>query len=158
MSLSNKNLVHAELSAAKFQAIIDAIATIKNSLPELLVLSARERHDLNKMGDKTLAFVEKTLAYMQSNPQLAPQYVDINEAKSDFELSRQLYHIWQLLQPMLYDIESTMMQAGSEALEEARAYYYGVKGAAKSNEPNAKIIYEDLKKRYPGRSRKSQTT
>jgi hypothetical protein len=46
--------------------------------------------ELSKMGDKTLAFVQKALEYAEANPTLVPAYLDIAEAKKDFSLSQDL--------------------------------------------------------------------
>ena len=40
------------------------------------------------------------------------------------------------------------MLSGSEAYGEALAYYQSVKQAAKRNIPDAKVIYQDLRKRF----------
>jgi len=154
MSLNNKNIISATLEPAKLQETLAAFKVIKDNLPFIVALLPQERQSLSKMGDKTLAFVEKALGYLDSNPEFATKYANPEEAKRDFDLSRDLYTVWQTAAPLIYDLESTMMMAGSEAYEEARSYYDSVKRAAKSNEPGAKVIYEDLKKRFPGGTKK----
>lgn len=53
-------------------------------------------------------------------------------------------------------VEDVTMVAGSEAYAGALMFYHSVKGAARSNEPGAQAIYDDLKKRYPGRTKKAK--
>ena len=58
---------------AQVQSYIDsALAALA---PYLLPLTPEERHDLPKMGDKTLSFVEKALDYAHHYPQLCPWYL-----------------------------------------------------------------------------------
>lgn len=156
MSLNNKNIISATLEPDKLQETLAAFKVIKTNLPFIIALLPQERQSLSKMGDKTLAFVEKALGYLDSNPEFATKYANAEEAHRDFDLSRDLYTVWQAAAPLIYDLESTMMMAGSEAYEEARSYYDSVKRAAQSNEPGAKVIYEDLKKRFPGRTKKQK--
>jgi hypothetical protein len=47
------------------------------------------------------------------------------------------------------------MMAGSEAYVSALSYYNSVKTAAKMNVPGAKIIFEDLSKRFAKPNRKA---
>jgi len=50
------------------------------------------------------------------------------------------------------------MLAGSEAYVAALSFYNSVKQAAKLNVPEAKTIYEDLKKRFAGQGVKTETS
>ena len=52
-----ENQISASLTPANRQAVMDAIATIKDKLPFLVDLTTEERRTLPKMGDKSRAFV-----------------------------------------------------------------------------------------------------
>ena len=49
-----ENQISASLTPANRQAVMDAIATIKDKLPFLVDLTTEERRTLPKMGDKRL--------------------------------------------------------------------------------------------------------
>jgi hypothetical protein len=63
------------------QANIDA--ALAALAPYLLPLTPAERHDLPKMGDKTLSFVEKAQDYAHQYPALCPSYLNIAEFDVD---------------------------------------------------------------------------
>jgi hypothetical protein len=48
------------------------------------------------------------------------------------------------------NVDDTVMVAGSEAYQSALVSYNSVKMAAHQDIPNAKAVYEELKKRFPG--------
>ena len=52
---------------------------------------------------------------------------------------------------LLSAIDDTTMVSGGEAYNASLIFYNAVKQAAKQNIPGAKDIYNELKKRYPGR-------
>ena len=60
------------------QAEVDAaIATLQRVLgTKFKNLTPQERQERPKMGDKTVAFVEKVLEYADTHPQFLPPYVE----------------------------------------------------------------------------------
>ncbi|RBQ03626.1 hypothetical protein [Pedobacter miscanthi] len=149
MSLSNR--ISTEITTGQSAAISAAIEALKAALAPVLVisLSAEERISTLKMGDRTLAFVEKTLEYATQNPTLVPGYIDLSEAKKDNELASHIYTIYQQLSTILRGIEDTGMVAGSEAYEAALIIYHSIKGASRSNVPGTQAMHDDLKQRFP---------
>jgi hypothetical protein len=53
---------------------------------------------------------------------------------------------------ILTEVDDMATIAGSEALSSILSYYNNVKDAAKKGVPGAKAIYDDLAKRFPGRT------
>lgn len=149
MSLSNR--ISTEITTGQSAAISAAIEALKAALAPVLVisLSAEERISTLKMGDRTLAFVEKTLEYATQNPTLVPGYIDLSEAKKDNELAANIYTIYQQLSTILRGIEDTGLVAGSEAYEAALIIYHSIKGASRSNVPGTQAMHDDLKQRFP---------
>jgi hypothetical protein len=84
MSVENKHVdpIPPEV-LAQAQAHINAAITLLSAY--LLALTPSERHELPKMGDKTLAFVEKALDYARQYPQLCPSYLKITEFETDMK-------------------------------------------------------------------------
>jgi hypothetical protein len=56
-----ENLISASLTKEDIEAIMSAISTIKTKLPFLVDLTPEEAKSLSRMGDKSRAFVTKSL-------------------------------------------------------------------------------------------------
>lgn len=142
------------------QEILDqAIAKINEAgailKPFMLTLTSIERLDMLKMGDKSSAFVQKALEYSKTNPEFAPGYLNLGDFDIDFTDSRNLISVLNTVTQLANGIDDTKMVAGSEALQAALLYYGGVQKAVDMNIPGAKAIYEELKNRFPVRTKKT---
>jgi hypothetical protein len=134
--------VHGHISAA-----LQALA------PYTLALTPQERRTMLKMGDKSLAFVEKAHDYAHDNPALFPSYLDMAAFDVDFSDAHGLWSLLTMIKQLEEAVEDTVMAAGSEAYYAALALYNNVRAAAKDDFPGAKAIVEDLKNRFPGGKR-----
>jgi hypothetical protein len=134
------------------EAIIEAMTKLNDVTnilkPYLIALSPIERHDLPKMSDGTLPFVQKCLDYCQSNPEYAPSYLDFSGLRDDMKVYTQLMPIFRLAEQLESMLNDTTMEVGAESYVSALSYYNSVKMATSMNVPGAKAIYEDLKKRF----------
>ena len=143
--MSQENLVSIVIPADKLTAIQTNINALSTSLENYLLfnLTPSDRLELSKMGDKTIAFVQKSLEYAESNPTLVPAYLDITEAKKDFALTQELNNILKQISTLQRAIEDTTMVAGSEAYNAALVFYNSVKGASRVNVPGSEAVYND---------------
>jgi hypothetical protein len=117
--------------------------------PYVQTLTPEERHDLPKMSEKTISFVSKiSTNYTGTNPEFTPAFVDINELRKDYAVVAQLQDANNKLEQIFNQVNDTLLLAGSEAYSASLMYYANVKLAAKSGQPNAKSIFEDLKQRF----------
>lgn len=148
-----ENRVSFSITPEVEQGILDAIAQIESDLPMLINLSADDRHDLPKMGDKTLAFVTKSLEYAKQNPGVVPPFLNIPEFEKDVNAATSMSKILRPLKQLLERIDDTTMLAGSEAYSAALIFYGAVKGAAKADVGGMKTVYDDLQSRFPGKSK-----
>jgi len=123
--------------------------------PYLLTLTLSERSDMVKMGDKSSAFVQKALEYSKTNPEFAPGYLNLGDFEIDFTDAQNLISILNVANQLSNGIDDTKMIAGSEAYQAALLYYNSMQRAVDKNVPGAKAIYEELKNRFPAKSRKS---
>jgi hypothetical protein len=142
------------------QEVLDkAIAKINEAgailKPYLLTLTSTERSDMLKMGDKSSAFVQKALEYSKTNPEFAPGYLNLDDFDIDFADSQNLISALNTVTQLTNGIDDTKMVAGSESLQAALLYYGGVQKAVDMNIPGAKAIYEELKLRFPVRTKKA---
>jgi hypothetical protein len=137
------------------QANIDA--TIELLAPYLLALTPEERHNLPKMGNKTLSFVEKAQDYARHYPQLCPSYLNMAEFDTDVTDATGLRTVHISAKQLSDTIDDTVMVAGSEAFQAALVFYNAVKAAAAQEIPGAKEIYADLKVYFSKTRRKTET-
>lgn len=86
------NQISATLDQTNRDAMMAAIATLKEKLPFLIDLTA-QRKSLPKMGDKSRAFVSKALEVATQNPDFLPWSFDLEEMRQDVELFESLYPI-----------------------------------------------------------------
>lgn len=153
-----ENRVSITLSPETIQKVKEAVKVLEDNLQPLLVkISAAERRELPKMGDKTVAFVTKATEYAERNSNIVPAYIDVPELRKDIGTVESLRTIAGELEKLSDQLNDTMMLAGSEAYTAALAFYGAVKVAAKMNQPGAEVIYNELKQRFPKTSISVQT-
>jgi hypothetical protein len=95
------------------QAKIDEAKTLL--APYLLALTPAERRELPKMGEKTIAFVEKAYDFARQNPNLIPPYLDVGAFGVDFSDAHGLWTLLNTVRQLEEGISDTEMTAGSVA-------------------------------------------
>lgn len=148
-----ENKISVSISPEVLVTVNKAIETINNSLPFLINLTNDNRKTLLKMGDKSLAFVNKGLEYTKQNQGILPLYLNMPEFEKDVVVTNDLTAIRNSLLQLIEKVDDTTLQAGSEAFNAALIFYNAVKGAARAGEPGMKTIYADLQSRFPGRGK-----
>ena len=156
--MSTTNQINIEIPQTVIDEVIQKLQECKTALaPYLQGLTADERQSLFKMGNKTVATVQKTKKYVDTNPEFVPAYMDREEFLKDEKVVTQLSSIINLTAQLNSDADDTMMLAGSEALQSALLYYGQVKEAHSKGIPTAKPIYEDLSERFKRNEYKKKT-
>ena len=152
----NTNRISAVLPDAVKTQVQQKIQEITDLLvPYVTSLTNEERGNLPKMADKTLAFVTKTVEYTQSNPKyINTDFLDAPELQKDYELNQDILPLLAIVNQLAKSLEDTAMLSGHEAYVAALVYYNNVKYYATNGDATARTIYEDLKKRFPGRKSK----
>lgn len=144
------------IPSATLEQIQNSLHTMQQQLtPYATPLTPQERRSLLKMGDKSLAFVEKAHDYAHNNPELVPSYLDLNAFDVDFADAHGLWTILNTVKQLHELLEDTILASGSEAFHAALAVYHNTQAAAKQDVPGAKAVYEDLKTRFPSVKRRS---
>ena len=87
-----------ELTEEAYGQIAQSIRALDSQLPFAINLTVEERRKLHKMGDKSIAFVEKAAQYADERPDWVPPYLDIPEFKKDLKLARQLKDLLMILE------------------------------------------------------------
>jgi hypothetical protein len=140
-----------EISSETYEAAIAAVTQLQSDLQvNLQSLSAKDRRALPKMGDGSVAFVEKAHEYAKTYGDLVPGFMDVNELTENLNLYSQLQALHQLLNPLVASINDSMLLAGSQSYTASLAFYRNVKNASKMKIKNAKVIHDDLAKRFSG--------
>ena len=148
--MANDNRVSASLTDADITAIQAAITTIRSKLPFLVSVSNQERLEMPKLGDKTMGFEEKCAAYMASNPEFLPGYVQIAEVTKDRALLARFMQFWTHLTTLCEEVSDTKLVIGSEIYMADLGYYGNARQGAKRGLPGADTIFNDLRARFPG--------
>lgn len=154
--MATNNQISIEIPSSVLEEVTQKLQECKTALsPYLQALTVEQRKSLFKMGDKTIATVQKVKSYLETNAEFSPTYLNKNEFLKDEAIVTQLSPLANLARQLATDMEDTVMLAGSEALVAAMLYYGPVKEAAKQGIPTAKPIYEDLSQRFSKRSAKN---
>ena len=141
------NRVSATLSTTDLLDISNAIATINSKLPFLINLTYEERKSLPKLGDKTLAFVTKSLELANQRPDILPGNLSVAEFGKDVTLYTQLYSVIQSLTLLMEKLEDTQVIAGSEAYSAALIVYQTAKISG-ADLGGLEAVLDDLAKRF----------
>ena len=150
-----QNLISGNITTAQINEAKTNITALKTTLDGILQnLLPEERLELAKMGDETLVFVGKCVDYASQNSNLVPSFIDVAEAKKDFDLASNLNELLQQLQPLCQSLEDTIMMAGSDSYQASLSFYGNVKLAAKNNVAGSTAIAQDLAQRFSGKARR----
>jgi hypothetical protein len=153
--MSTQNQLSILIPTTVIDEVMLKLQECKTSLaPYLQGLTTEERKSLFKMGNKTVANVQKTKSYVDTNPEFVPGYMDKTEFLKDEAIVSLLSPISNLALQLATDVDDTVMLAGSEALQAAMLYYGQVKEANSRGIPTARPIYEDLSQRFSKRTRR----
>ena len=139
--------ISAQLSDRDMADIKAAIATLEAKLPFLVNLTATERRNLYKMGDKSLGFVNNSVIAAQQNQTILPQAFDLPEFERDYALAQDLIDIRTSLRQITEKVDDTLVAVGSEAMRSSLSVYDYVKAAAK-HQPGLKALAEQLGERF----------
>ena len=145
--------VSATIAQADLDAIKTAIQTLRDKLPFLIALTPEESKSLNRMGDKSRAFVAKAMEVALQHPEILPGVFDVQEMRDDLSLFEQLYPIQMELSQLYTLIEDTTAIAGSEAFTAARMVYNFAKACEMEGE--LEPLLDDLGKRFRKSRRKT---
>lgn len=148
------NRISASLSQADREAVMKAIATIREKLPFLVDLTTEERRALPKMGDKSRAFVSKALEVATQNQDFLPRSFDLEEMRRDVEMFEALYPLLLSLNQLQELMDDTYVAVGSEAYAAALLVYNYAKASGKGAGLDA--VVDEMGRRFARKSRSVQ--
>ena len=155
--MSKENSISIEIPDGDIQIVKDALKLIETTLaPYLIALTPEERRAIPKMADGTEPFVSKVLEYSKEEPQFNPSYLNVAEMEKDYKATFQLLPILKDLLMLVDNVRDTSTLTGSECYKSSLTFYNSIKQAAKTNVPNAKAIYDDLKQRFEANGKRKK--
>jgi hypothetical protein len=146
--------VNASISPQDIQEIKAALQTVQKKLPFLITLTSEERRKLVKMGDKSLAFVNNSVAAAQSNRDILPASFDVEQFVRDYQLTTNLAELLTSMRQLTEQVDDTLLAVNSETMSSSLTVYDYVKTAAKKT-PGLKTIAEQLGERFKAIRNKS---
>ena len=149
-----ENRISASLAPADKEAVMQAIATIREKLPFLIDLTTEERRTMLKMGDKSRAFVSKALEVATQNPNFLPRSFDLEEMRRDLTLFESLYPVLLSLTQLQELVDDTCIASASEAYAAALAVYSYAK--ASGDVTGLDAVIDEMGRRFNRRSKKKQ--
>lgn len=154
--MSQKNQINVVIPETELAEINSLVVQLKAAIaPYIVALTADDIKGIAKMGDKTVAFVDKVRDYTVSNPEfILKEGMNVEDFNVDVDAVKTLSPIFKSVSQISTDLQDSIMLSGNEALIPALMYYGSVQLNAKNGVASAKTIYEDLKQRFPGTKRK----
>jgi hypothetical protein len=148
------NRISAALTLADRNAVIAAVATIREKLPFLIDLTVEERKALPKLGDKSRAFVTKALEVATQNPDFLPRSFDLEEMRRDVQLFEAMYPIVIALAQLQELMDDTYTAVGSEAYSAALTVYNYAKASGQGS--GLEAVVDELGQRFARKSRRKE--
>ncbi len=123
------NRIDATLAPEALATIQSQLDAIRAALPFLEDLTPDERRSLPKMGDKSQAFVTRTLELARQDDSYLPRSLDVDAFARDLDLWRSLESIRVRLTQLNELVDDTQIAVGSEAYLAALEVYAAAKRA-----------------------------
>lgn len=160
--MTNNNSKSVEILKEDVDAIWGAINTLKEKMPYLLALQAKDRRRLVKFGPKSVDFVSDCGKAVAQFPDVVPATFDKAEFERQTAMVDFLNTMLMQLDSLSEKVRDTMSVKGSEAMSGALDAYKYVKTAL-GKYPGLKSVYEKLGERFKnqgnfGRGKNSNET
>ncbi|MBK3519542.1 hypothetical protein [Carboxylicivirga marina] len=145
-----ENRIDLSINAEEETQVNDALQVLENVLmPKLIVLEKSEKNELLRMGDKSVAFVDKSLEIAKQDTALLDAFVDIPALEKDVDAISRLRALSFKVECIASAIDDSKALAGHEAYNTSLMVYSLMKNAAKMGHPGAKEKVTELKQRFP---------
>jgi len=125
--MATQNLVSAVLSARDKADVLEKLASVKATLGFLITLRNDELQALFKAGDVIAPFVEKAYNVATEHPEILSGVFDVAEFKKDYELSKDLVPIYDMVNQLADSLRDTMQAVSSDAANGVLEIYSSVK-------------------------------
>lgn len=145
-----ENRIDLSITVEEETQVNEALQVIESVLmPKLIVLEKSEKNELLRMGDKSVAFVDKSLEIAKQDTTLLDAFVDIPALEKDVDAISRLRALSFKVERIASAIDDSKALAGHEAYNTSLMVYSLMKNAAKMGHPGAKEKVAELKQRFP---------
>ena len=146
------DLISLEFSDAEVTKIDQSLTDIETVLAgKVIALQPEERIQFGKVGENTQVWISKISGYMVSKPELVPAFINVAEFEKDLKARMCIMPRIARLNAVVNGMEDTAILLGTDLYNSAIAYYRNIKLLSQQNVPGAKMIYEDLNQKFPGK-------
>ena len=139
------------LSPADQEAVLNAIADIRQKVRLFADLTAAERQSIARLGNNSHSFVRKALDIASQNPGVLPASITVDSMRNTVQLFEGITAIKVAVDQLQKQVGDTTLRAGGDAYAAARAVYMCAKSGFAG--PGVKSLAEDLGKRFVRKSR-----
>lgn len=147
-----ENLISVEFSQDELNRIDELLSQLEEvTRGKLINLTPKERNEYARVGNRTEDWIVRVKSYMEQYPDLMMRHQDTSEFQKDFVARQALLPRLRRLQAITTAFDDTTLLVGTDLYNNAITYYKGIKAAAETNAPNAKVVYEDLKAQFQSR-------
>ncbi len=136
--------IHAAISSADMEVIIQSLGAVKSKLNFLISLTPQEKKALFKMGNAFKPFVQMAIQTAEQYPQIISPSIDVNELKKDYELYNNLTLIFTQLSEIFEGVDNSLTASGSDCLSSSLDIYGEVK-ANRAKIAGLNAVYEEMK-------------
>jgi hypothetical protein len=145
-----------QLSVEDRDRIMNAIATIQNTMPVLIDLTLEQRKALPKMGDSSIAFVRKALELATQNSDFLPRSFQLDQMQQNLQFWEQMNGVMLALNQLQELMDDTYVAIGSKAYTDALTIYQYAKTTNHTGILENSV--EAMGQRFARKTRKKKTT
>lgn len=121
------NRIDETVSVESLAKVNDAMKQIREALPFLAKLTAKEVDDLLRVAEGNRAFMRETLRVTQQNTDLLPRNFDVEAFAKDVNLVETFQSIILDMSKLLEEVKNTQALAASEGYASALVAYQYLK-------------------------------
>ncbi len=147
---NSQNRISAQFSAADQDKFLKGLADLQKLLPFAQSLTAEERADLHRVGDRNLAFIRKAAEAVSAHAAALPRNFDEVEFRKDAELVHAMYPVVMALRQLVNSVEDTYHLAASEAYTGALCVYRSLRD--NDQDGGIEATLDDLSARFTRRA------
>ncbi|MFN0014740.1 MAG: hypothetical protein ACKVU2_09350 [Saprospiraceae bacterium] len=154
--MSRTNLISATLSPEKKTEILHCLSEAQSSLGFLVNLSTADKKRLTKMGARSVGYVDECIATFDSNKQLLPSTIDLEELKRDRALYDNLSTIAMVVKTLEEGLQDTLAALGHDLMINCNDGYAILKRSS-YRDIGIKAAAERIGRRFQGQGVKGTT-
>jgi hypothetical protein len=139
-----QNLISAVIGSDLKTSVLTKLNSVKTDLNFLITMLPEQKNDYLKVGNVMLPFLDKIYSAAETHPEIMPAIFDKEEFKKDYQLTKDLAPIVNLLNELTSAVEATLYAANSDTMVEALEVYAAIQ-QNKDKVAGLDVIAADLK-------------